>query len=194
MSSARLYASSVMRSASGIVNGRSTSASIISNTAAFAPSPRASVTTTIALIAGRFRMLRQACRASSPSVRIRESPAGRDGSDGRSRLTRDGQLRRARAAMPVRSEAHRPAASTSKRREASNEPARAACSSCRSPRIDLAPRAVAERFSQQSFGKPGWRRLERGHDSSLPSSPCQSRNRLRREDRMAARPAGVTVK
>ena len=134
MSSARLYASSVMRSASGIVNGRSTSASIISNTAAFAPSPRASVTTTIALIAGRFRMLRQACRTSSPSVRIRESPAGRDGSDGRSRLTRDGQLRRARAAMPMvpRRQTCR---QYQKAARGFDDPARAPCSSCRSPRI-----------------------------------------------------------
>ena len=49
-----------MRSTSGIVNGRSTSASIIENTAALAPSPSPRVMTTMALIAGRFRMLRQA--------------------------------------------------------------------------------------------------------------------------------------
>ena len=49
-----------MRSTSRIVNGRSTSASIIENTAALAPRPNPSVITTMALMAGRFRMLRQA--------------------------------------------------------------------------------------------------------------------------------------
>ena len=47
--------SSVMRSTSRIVNGRSTSASIIEKTAALAPRPRPSVTTTMALIAGRLQ-------------------------------------------------------------------------------------------------------------------------------------------
>ncbi len=48
------------RSESRIVNGLSTSASIIEKTAAFAPSPRPSVRMMIALIIGRFTMLRNA--------------------------------------------------------------------------------------------------------------------------------------
>ena len=56
------------------------------------------------------------------------------------------------------------------------------------------PLAAAERGGEQALGEPGRQRPDPRHDSSLPSSPCQRRSRLRRDARIAASPAWVTVK
>ena len=70
-----------MRSTSRIVNGRSTRASTIENTEAFAPRPRASVTMMMALVEGRLTIARNAYRVSRPIVRMRESPHAGEGGE-----------------------------------------------------------------------------------------------------------------
>src|SRR6188474_2162338 len=58
----------------------------------------------------------------------------------------------------------------------------------------LGPRVGTEGGSKELLGARRRRDAIACHDSSLPSSPCQRRSRLRRDARIAARPAWVTAK
>ena len=185
---------SVIRSTSGIVNGRSTSASNIEKIAALAPSPSASVSDDD----GAHRRALQDAATGIPRFEAEGSHEGvsrrtrwqrgkiASGAPG-SAFCRSARRYSARGQptglLPIPDSAH----ATARRTRAPRAPRANRRGWCRSTRRHRAPSPAVAR-------RAGRRLVHGGHDSSLPSRPCQSRSRLRRDARIAARPAAVTVK